>query len=264
MNENYVGNKIVQVFENKQFGEIRVIKENEEPWFVAKDLCQALDLEWQGAKTLTALNPHWFVGREIPDSLGRMQRTFVINEAGVYKLIFRSRKEEAEKFTNWIAEEVLPEIRKTGQYSVQKPASQLDILRSAIDQIEAAQEIAVEAKQIATDTNNRIENIKDIIINTDLDWRKWVNNQISKLVNEDNRLDKDYRYVRRLSYSILENRGRCRLSVRLLNLKERLEMVGATSTEIKKANKLDVVESDVRLKEIYSGIIKDLVIKYSA
>ena len=73
-----------------------------------------------------------------------------------------------------------------------------------------------------------------------------------------------YREIKRQSYDILENRGRCRLNVRLDNLKARLREAGATETVIKKANYLDVIESDVRLKEIYSAIVKDLVIRYSA
>jgi prophage antirepressor-like protein len=107
----------LQIFENNEFGEIRVIKKNNEPWFVAKDLCEALDINWQGNKTLVAIKKEWTMGREIPDSLGRKQKTYLINEAGMYKLVFRSRKEEAEKFTDWIAEEVLPSIRKTGIYA---------------------------------------------------------------------------------------------------------------------------------------------------
>ena len=53
---------------------------------------------------------------ELPDSLGRLQKTVFINESAVYKLAFRSRKPEAERFTDWIAGEVIPQIRKTGKY----------------------------------------------------------------------------------------------------------------------------------------------------
>jgi prophage antirepressor-like protein len=54
--------------------------------------------------------------QELPDSLGRPQKTVFINESAVYKMAFRSRKPEAEQFTDWIAGEVIPQIRKTGKY----------------------------------------------------------------------------------------------------------------------------------------------------
>jgi len=58
------------------------------------------------------------MSREIPDSLGRSQSTTFLNEAGLYKFAFRSNKPEADKFTNWVAGEVLPQLRKTGRYSI--------------------------------------------------------------------------------------------------------------------------------------------------
>jgi len=53
----------------------------------------------------------WTMGRELPDPNGRIQKTTLINEAGLYKLAFRSNKPEADKFTNWVTSEVLPQIR---------------------------------------------------------------------------------------------------------------------------------------------------------
>ncbi|NLK40074.1 MAG: Rha family transcriptional regulator [Clostridiales bacterium] len=141
-----------------------------------------------------------------------------------------------------------------------KPKSQLDILRAAIDQIELAQKEAKEAKQIATTAKNTIENIKDTIIQTDEDWRKWVNSQISRMAFHN----KDYREKRNESYQLLEERARCRLSIRLDNLKERLAAAGVKKTEINGANYMDVIESDVRLKEIYTAIVKEMAIKYVA
>ena len=135
---------------------------------------------------------------------------------------------------------------------LQRPQSQLDILRMAIDQIEIAQKEAKEAKQIA-------QNIKDTLIHTDEDWRNWVNEQLNKIAFQN----KNYRELRKQSYDILENRARCRLNVRLNNLRDRLRETGATETKISQANYLDVIENSTRLKEIYTNIVEKIVIKYS-
>jgi hypothetical protein len=137
---------------------------------------------------------------------------------------------------------------------VQQPKNEFDLMRRMIDQIETAQKEASEAKQIA-------ENIKDTIIETDEDWRNWVNKQINKIGYERGG---EYQQVRRMSYTLLENKGHCRLEVRLNNLKRRLKEAGATKTRINNANKLDVIGEDPKLREIYKGIIREISIKHSA
>lgn len=136
---------------------------------------------------------------------------------------------------------------------VQQPKNEFDLMRQMIDQIESAQKEAHEAKQA-------VRNIKDTIIHTDEDWRNWVNQQLNTIGFRN----KNYREVRKQSYDILENRARCRLNVRLNNLKERLEQAGAKKSKVNKVSKLDVIEEDTRLKEIYTSVVEKLVIKYSA
>lgn len=94
--------------------EIRTTQDNDgTPWFVAKDICIALNLTWSGA-TLAAIKPEW-KGMLNFNTPGGEQELAVIREQAVYKLAFRSRKPEAERFTDWVAE-VIATIRKTGQY----------------------------------------------------------------------------------------------------------------------------------------------------
>lgn len=97
--------------------DIRTVVIKGKVWFVAKDVCDALSVGWEGpSKTLATIRDDWKMTRLLADSLGRKQMTSIISEEGVYKLAFRSRKPEAEKFTDWIAGEVLPSIRKHGRY----------------------------------------------------------------------------------------------------------------------------------------------------
>lgn len=104
----------LQIFNNPEFGEIRTIQKDGEPWFVLKDVCNVLDLG----------SPHKVADRLENDEKGRtliptpggQQEVLSINEYGLYKVIFRSDKPKAKPFTNWVTHEVLPSIRKTGAY----------------------------------------------------------------------------------------------------------------------------------------------------
>lgn len=101
----------LQVFQNNQFGDIRAIVQNGEPWFVAADVCRALEVS----------NPTVAAGRLDDDerakfNLGRQGNTTIVNEPGLYTLVLGSRKPEAKQFKRWITHEVLPSIRKTGGY----------------------------------------------------------------------------------------------------------------------------------------------------
>ena len=87
------------------------------PVFVAKDVCEALEITWNGAATLAVLPAAWKLVVKLPTSFGEKD-TIAITEAGVYKLAFRSNKPEAEEFTNWVAGTVLPAIRQTGRFEV--------------------------------------------------------------------------------------------------------------------------------------------------
>jgi prophage antirepressor-like protein len=105
---------------------IRTQQVNNEPWFVAKDVANALDITWSG-HTLDAIPDDWqgMVSFTTPCGNyqgGGLQQLKVINEAALYKLAFRSNKPQADAFVNWVAGEVLPAIRQTGQYRIKGEA----------------------------------------------------------------------------------------------------------------------------------------------
>lgn len=107
--------KEVQIFSNKEFGEIRTIMINDEPWFVGNDCAKAL-----GYKNLyngVNKNVDEEDRRISPvESASGIQQTTIINESGLYSLIFGSKLESAKRFKKWVTSEVLPSIRKTGSY----------------------------------------------------------------------------------------------------------------------------------------------------
>lgn len=101
--------------------QVRVIKINNEPWFIAKDVCTALELS-NSRMSLLALDTDE-KGVSLTYTLGGNQKMNTISESGFYKLIARSRKASipgtfAHRFSNWVFRDVIPSIRKTGAYGV--------------------------------------------------------------------------------------------------------------------------------------------------
>jgi len=95
---------------------IRDVLIDDQPWWVGKDVCAALGIE-NHVDALGSLPEDEKDGVAITDPIGRSQTATCINEPGLYRLIFRSRKPEAERFKRWVLHEVLPEIRRTGSYA---------------------------------------------------------------------------------------------------------------------------------------------------
>lgn len=111
-------NKALQVFNNPEFGEVRVVTINKEPWFVGKDVAVALGY----SNARDAISKHVDgedKGVAKCDTLGGAQNLTIINESGVYALIFGSKLPTAKKFKHWVTSEVLPDIRKHGLYAKQ-------------------------------------------------------------------------------------------------------------------------------------------------
>jgi len=108
--------RALQVFQFEG-NEIRTIMHKGEPWWVAKDICIALGLT-NHRQAISMLSDQQKDCVQIMDAIGRQRDTNIISESGMYKLAFRSNKPEAERFTDWVASEVLPSIRKTGRYSI--------------------------------------------------------------------------------------------------------------------------------------------------
>lgn len=140
----------IMIFENPSFGQVRTVMQGNDPWFVAADVCRALDIG------------------NVTDAIGRLdadERTLVsieggsnrlpvnaVNEPGLYALVLGSRKPEARAFKRWITHEVIPDIRKHGMYAtdntvermLDNPDAMIALLERYRD--EKAQRVALEAK----------------------------------------------------------------------------------------------------------------------
>lgn len=107
------------IFENPEFGHIRGLKIEGEPWFVGKDIAEALGYKKPANALATHVDPEDKKVSPIQGTLGGEQEMTVINESGLYSLMLKSKLPGAKKFKRWVTSEVLPSIRKTGAYSVQ-------------------------------------------------------------------------------------------------------------------------------------------------
>ncbi|MGR0121346.1 phage antirepressor [Bacillus halotolerans] len=107
-------NELQKVF-NYQDQQVRTVVKDGQPWFVAKDVCNVLNHSNHKVAT-SRLDEDEVSKVYLTDSLGRYQKTTVVNEAGLYSLILTSNKPEAKQFKRWITHEVIPTIRKTGGY----------------------------------------------------------------------------------------------------------------------------------------------------
>lgn len=106
----------IQIFNNPEFGEIRTVMIDGEPWFAGKDVCKSLGYAKPTQAIHNNVDKDDSLRKGLIDSVGREQETIVINESGLYSLIFGSKLESAKKFKKWVTSEVLPSIRKTGSY----------------------------------------------------------------------------------------------------------------------------------------------------
>lgn len=132
----------LKLFKNPEFGQIRVIELNGKPWFVGKDIAAALGFK----------NPRQAISSNVDDedkgvhemdTPSGVQEMTIINESGLYSLIFNSRIEGAKKFKHWVTSEVLPSIRETGSYSMM-PKDYASALRALADEVEKNEKLMIE------------------------------------------------------------------------------------------------------------------------
>lgn len=134
----------LQIFSNEEFGYIRTIEIDGEPWMVGKDICQIFG-DKNHNRSLSRIDYEDKREEELTDSLGRKQKAIFINESGLYALLFsmqpqrahndgvsneyptetQERIEKLHRFKHWVTSEVLPAIRKTGRYIGNNAASRL-------------------------------------------------------------------------------------------------------------------------------------------
>ena len=241
----------LQIFKNEDFGEVRTVEIDGKPYFVAVDIARPLGY----TNTTKAINDHCkgVTKRYIPTNGGK-QEMLVIPEGDIYRLAARSQLPSAEKFEEWIFDEVLPSIRQHGSYGAQAIPTDLQILQGMLNKlIQQETEIKVISEQTQA--------IKDTIVAEYDNWREEIKRQINAIQKKSSMT---YQDTYNTLYDSLEKRGRCDLSARVRNGRDRLADSGATKTKIEAFGRMDVIEADARLREIFTTIVKEYAVKYVA
>ncbi len=127
----------LEIFKNREFGEIRTVTVDGEPWFVAKDIAEIL----QYTNTQKAIRDHVDEEDKLTERIvlsGQNREVICINESGLYSLILSSKMSGAKSFKRWVTSEVLPQIRRTGTY--QKPMTPQEMMRVQLGMIDGHEE----------------------------------------------------------------------------------------------------------------------------
>lgn len=164
----------IQEFVNKEFGTIRTVIIDNEPWFVAKDVCNILGI----ANPTDALNKGLEDFERARLNLGRQGEANIISESGFYTLVLRSRKPIAKPFRLWVTQEVLPQIRKTGGYIPIKEFEPDELIMARAVQI--ANETIKHKDEIIANQKKRIKSLEE----TEKDWKLLMDTKGTFSVNE--------------------------------------------------------------------------------
>lgn len=122
----------LKIFESSEFGKVRTVLVNDEPFFVGKDVAEVLGY----SKPRNAISSHVekddALKQGVTDELGRVQEMTLINESGLYSLILSSKMPRAREFKHWVTSEILPSIRRHGLYAVDEVLADPDMLINAL------------------------------------------------------------------------------------------------------------------------------------
>lgn len=195
----------IKLFENPEFGQVRVLLEDGEPLFCLADICNILELRVTDVKN--RLEEEVVSTYPLPTNGGIQQLTFV-NEEGFYSVVLGSRKESVKPFKKWVTSEVLPSIRKTGSYSI-KPLTHAELMLQQAQVI-----VELEKRQIVQE------------------------GKIQQLTEENEEIRKDFDYLKSKTnntpdfYSVV---GYCSLKGISINLED-AKQLGKEASKICKAN----------------------------
>lgn len=230
------------VFQNPEFGELRTTERDGETWFCLADVCKPLSL--QAKECRRRLNAGGVVTIDTPTKSG-VQGMLFVNESNLYRAIFQSRKPEAERFTDWVTEEVLPSIRKTGRYETRP--------MSAAENLAAQAQLLVEMERRQARLEERVETALAALARPQAD--SWVED-MKGAIREYCRLTglADAAGRGRL-YAALEREARCDTDRRLSALRSRRKKAGEKRRDCMALTKLDAIGADRKLRAAFEGIV---------
>lgn len=240
----------LQIFNHPDFGQVRTYEENGRVLFCGVDV--AFTLGYSKPRNALAQHCRGALKRGVQTN-GGMQEMIFIPESDLYRLVFGSKLPTAEKFTDWVTEEVLPSIRRAGSYSVpamspaQLIAAQAQLLvdmEKRMDEMQG-QTRALEAK---VDTA-----MKALSRPAEDHWRSDMDKAIKEL-NAD--MGWSLPKLRGKLFAELEQTVNCDLKARVRRLRDRQKRTGMRYRDAALLGKLDAIAADKQLRAIFEGIVR--------
>lgn len=187
----------LKIFKNKEFGEVRSLVINNEPWLVGKDVANILGY----SNPQKAIRDHVYEEDKGVNEMvtpGGKQKVVIINESGLYALVFGSKLPNAKKFKHWVTSEVLPTLRKTGSYKM--PDNPMEVLKLMFEaQTQTNEKVAVCDRRITELEENKLLNpgeynyisraikkkVKQVKSELNMDLAQKQTSQVYKSINRD-------------------------------------------------------------------------------
>ena len=139
--------------------EVRTVTIDNDPYFSNADVCKILDIN-NPSQALKRLKQDGVITNEVIDGLGRKQDMKFVSESNLYKLIFQSKKKEAEAFTDWVTSEVLPAIRKHGLYAIDDLLNNPDMAIAALQKLKEERRLRLQAQEEIAQKNQIIQELQ--------------------------------------------------------------------------------------------------------
>lgn len=231
------------VFQNPEFGELRTAERDGETWFCLADICRPLGIRSNDCKT--RLKEDGTDTIVTVDSVGRKQEMLFVSEGNLYRAIFQSRKPEAERFTDWVTEEVLPSIRKTGGYTA-KPMT-------LTENVAAQAQILLEQEKRLTRIEQRVETALTAMARPGGDT--WVEDMKAAIAAYCKATGLTDAVGRGRLYAMLDREANCSTDARLTRLRGRKKEAGERRKDYMALTKLDAIAVDKKLRVAFEGIV---------
>ena len=231
------------VFQNPEFGELRTAEHNGETWFCLADICRPLGIVSQDVRE--RLKKDRVVTIHHTDKLGRPKDMLFVDESNLYRALFQSRKPEAERFTDWVTEEVLPSIRKTGRYE-SKPMT-------VAENLAAQAQLLVEQEKRIARIEQRVETALTAIARPSADT--WVPDMVEAKTRYCQATGLTAPVGRGRLYAMLDREANCSTDARLRRLRGRQKEIGKRRKDYMALTKLDAIAADKKLRVAFEGIV---------
>lgn len=126
-------------FQDNSQTPVKILIQNNKEYFLAKNVCDILELT-NVSQALSRLEKDDIISNDTTDAIGRVQKMSYVSEAGLYELVFASKKPEAKEFKKWVFNKILPTIRKTGKFEIQQLTQREQVLLLAQNLLDAEKE----------------------------------------------------------------------------------------------------------------------------